>query len=158
MCTNRVTASRGMFFVGRGGCLLYGRKYYAVRPQLRMFAHLSKRLSPLLAAPIALLLSQGQAKAILNVNIFDEVSNLKVTVTGSISAGNAGIIAATPDQCYSDGALTGQFFNTTLARAYVCTGYDKISLFTPSPALPASEAMGALLRILSKVLASSCMV
>ena len=100
-----------------------------MKPQLCSVAQLSKRLSPLLAAPIALLLNQGQAKAMLNVNIFDEGSNLKVTVTGSISAGNAGTIAAATNQCYSNGALTGQFFNTIFARAYVCTGYDQASLF-----------------------------
>ena len=118
-----------MFFGGRGRFLLHLYQFYAVKPQLRMLAQLSKRLSPLLAAPFALLLSQAQAKAMLNVNIFDEGSNLKVTVTGSISAGNAGIIAAATDQCYFNGALTGQSFNTTLGRAYICTGYDQASVF-----------------------------
>ena len=76
-----------------------------------------------------MLLSQEPAEAILNVNIFDDGPNLKVTVTGSIAAGNAGTIAATADKCHSNGALTGQFFNTSLARSYLCTGYDQESLF-----------------------------
>ncbi len=142
-CANRVTAPRGMFFVGRGRFLLHRYQFYVVKPQLPMLAQLSKRLSPLLAAPIALLLSQGQAKAMLNVNIFDEGSNLKVTVTGSISAGNAGTIAAAPDQCYSNGAPTGQFFNTTFAQAYVCTGYDQASLFYALTGPPGLGGIGS---------------
>ena len=49
------------------------------------FPQYLKRVSPLVVAPAALLLSQGQAHAVLNVNIFDDGPNLKVTVTGSIS-------------------------------------------------------------------------
>ncbi len=118
-----------------------------MKPQLCSVAQLSKRLSPLLAAPIALLLNQGQAKAMLNVNIFDEGSNLKVTVTGSISAGNAGTIAAATDQCYSNGALTGQSSILHLPEHMSALDMTYHLFFTPSPNLPASEAMGALLRI-----------
>lgn len=44
------------------------------------------RLVPMLAAPATLLLSQGQAMAILNVNIFDDGPNLKISVSGSLSS------------------------------------------------------------------------
>jgi len=56
-CANHDTAPRGMFFVRKGRFLLHRLQFYAVKPQLPMLAQLSKRLSPLLAAPIALLLS-----------------------------------------------------------------------------------------------------
>jgi hypothetical protein len=62
-----------------------------------------RRLSPLLAAPAALFLIQGQAKAILTVNIFDDGPNLKLTVTGSIAPGNAGTAAAYPANCAPGG-------------------------------------------------------
>jgi len=84
-----------------------------------------KRFTPLLAAPVALLLSQGQAKAILNVRIFDDGPNLKVTVTGSIaSLGNS----AAPDAaCLTYGFLTGQFDPTD--PSILCTGIDQVSPF-----------------------------
>jgi len=75
-----------------------------------------KRLSPLLAAPAALLLSQGQAKAILNVNIFDDGPNLKVTVQGSLS--QLGSIT-TVGQCGANGFLSGQFNGFP---SLLCTG------------------------------------
>jgi len=84
-----------------------------------------KRFTPLLAAPVALLLSQRQAKAILNVRIFDDGPNLKVTVTGSIaSLGNS----AAPDAaCLTYGFLTGQFDPTD--PSILCTGIDQVSPF-----------------------------
>ena len=81
-----------------------------------------KRLIPLLAAPAALLFSQGQAKAVLNVNIFDDGPNLKVTVNGSIS-GSPGTLKGT-DFCGANGALVGQF-----AGSLLCSGNDSASNF-----------------------------
>ena len=84
-----------------------------------------KRLAPLLAAPAALLLSQGQAKAILNVNIFDDGPNLKVTVNGSI-AGSQGILQAS-STCGKDGVLYGQFNSGFLSL--LCSGNDSATNF-----------------------------
>lgn len=61
-----------------------------------------------------MLLSQGQAKAILNVNIFDDGPNLKMTVTGSIT-GSPGNAKTDRGFCGSDGVLSGQ-------SALLCTG------------------------------------
>ena len=95
---------------------------------LRTLAQRCKRLTPLLAAPAALLLSQGQAKAVLYVNIFDDGPNLKVTVKGSISAGNAGTPAAYPGACGNNGSLSGEFYNGSY-NSYLCTGNDQVSPF-----------------------------
>ena len=65
-----------------------------------------KRLFPLLAASAALLLGQGQAKAILNLNIFDDGPNLKISVSGSLS--QLPVVADT-GICGASGALTGEF-------------------------------------------------
>jgi len=90
---------------------------------LRILAKRCKRLSPLLAVPAALFLLQGQAKAILTVNIFDDGPNLKVTVTGSIAPGNAGTAAAYPEFCGDNGWLAGQFYPGFYA-SMLCTGTD----------------------------------
>ena len=83
--------------------------------KLRLLAQRCKHLAPLLAAPAALLLSQGQAMAVLNVNIFDDGPNLKVTVKGSISPGPNPLTAT----CSSDGVLFGEF--SALGSA-ICSG------------------------------------
>ena len=80
-----------------------------------------KRLIPLLAAPAALLLSQGQAKAILNINIFDDSPNLKVTVQGSLS--QLGSILSV-GECGSNGYLSGQFNSFP---SLLCTGPNAVS-------------------------------
>jgi len=92
---------------------------------LRHLGQRLKRFTPLLAAPAALLLSQGQAKAVLNVRIFDDGPNLKITVTGSISSlGNS----AAPDAaCLTYGFLSGQFDPTD--PSILCTGIDQTSPF-----------------------------
>ena len=86
-----------------------------------------KRLAPLLAAPAALFLSQGQAKAVLNINIFDDGPNLKVTVDGSISPGNAGTSTAAPSNCLSSGSLSGQ--SNPSDPSTLCTGIDAVSSY-----------------------------
>jgi hypothetical protein len=52
--------------------------------QPRLLVQRCKRLSPLLAAPAALLLSQGQAKAVLTYNIFESGGNVVVQISGSL--------------------------------------------------------------------------
>lgn len=95
---------------------------------LSHFSQHFKRVSPLLVAPAALLLSQGQAHAVLNVNIFDDGPNLKVTVKGSISPGNAGSSAATPSNCFGSGSLSGEFNATDPST--LCTGNDVVSSYS----------------------------
>jgi len=51
---------------------------------LRPLVQHCKRLSPLLAAPTALLLMQGQAKAILTYNIFERGSDVVIEANGSL--------------------------------------------------------------------------
>ena len=48
-----------------------------------------KQLAPLLAAPAALLLSQGEAKAVLNFNIFESGGNVIVRTSGSVALPNS---------------------------------------------------------------------
>ncbi len=48
-----------------------------------------KSLAPLLAAPAALLLSQGQAKAVLTYNIFESGGNVIVRSSGSLTLPNS---------------------------------------------------------------------
>lgn len=52
---------------------------------LRFLVNHFKRLSPLLTAPAALLLSQGQAKAVLTYNIFESGGNVVVQTSGSLN-------------------------------------------------------------------------
>jgi hypothetical protein len=82
--------------------------------------HRSQLLLLLLAAPATLLLSQGQAKAILNVRIFDDGPNLKVTVEGSISGSKDA--QAVSSACGFTGVLSGQF-NATF-RSIICIRDD----------------------------------
>jgi hypothetical protein len=92
------------------------------------FSYLSnyKRFAPLLAAPAALLLSQGQAKAILNVNIFDDGPDLKIIVSGSLASLGSNSGAATAS-CEGSGFLTGQF-NDVYPSA-LCTGVDQTGTY-----------------------------
>ena len=88
-----------------------------MKPIHDQLSKLFRTILRLLTAPAALLLSQGQAKAILNVNIFDDGPALKVTVQGSLS--QLGSILSV-DQCGSDGYLSGQF-NISFP-SLLCTG------------------------------------
>jgi hypothetical protein len=72
-------------------------------------------------------LGQDQAKAVLNVNIFESGPNLKITVTGSIAPGNAGSSAAQPSNCFVNGSLTGEFNPTD--PSVLCSGIDAVSTY-----------------------------
>lgn len=82
---------------------------------------------PLAAAPIALMLLQGQAKAIINVTIFEDGSNLKVVAEGTLS--QFGTPSTLPARsCGASGALRGQFAS---AGSLLCTGVDtSMSVFS----------------------------
>ena len=56
----------------------------AVIMPLRTLAKRCKRFTPVLAAPAALLLIQGEAKAILTYNIFESAGNVVVQTSGSL--------------------------------------------------------------------------
>jgi hypothetical protein len=51
---------------------------FAVESAQHQLPKFFKRLSPLLAAPAALLLTQGQAKAVLTYSIFESAGNVVV--------------------------------------------------------------------------------
>jgi hypothetical protein len=77
------------------------------------------RMTPLLAAPLALMMLQGQANAVLNVRILEDGPNLKVITEGSLS--QFGTLSVLPSRsCGANGALRGQFSLGSL----VCTGND----------------------------------
>jgi MYXO-CTERM domain-containing protein len=83
---------------------------------LRTLAKRCKRSTPLLAAPAALLLIQGEARAILTYNIFESAGNVVVQTSGSLDLTGATLNALGP-LCGVDGALVSAF-------AVVCTGPD----------------------------------
>ena len=74
-----------------------------------------KRLSPLLAAPAALLLVQGQAKAVLTYNIFESAGAVIVQTSGSLDLTGATLLPS--ENCVVDGAIASPF-------AVICTGSD----------------------------------
>ena len=84
-----------------------------------------KRLSPLLCAPAALLLSQGQAKAVLTYNIFESGGDVVVQTSGSL---HLPLASNNSVECGYDGAITSAF-------AVICTG--------PSATLPLYSITGS---------------
>lgn len=65
------------------------------------FAQRYKRLAPLLTATAALLLGQGQAKAVLIYNIFQSAGDVIVQTTGSLDL--AGATLAAQGYCNANG-------------------------------------------------------
>ena len=80
---------------------------------LRALAKRCRRFTPLLAAPAALLLNQGQAKAILTYNIFESAGNVVVQTSGSLDLSGAGITGGA--QCHLIGSIESSL-------AEICTG------------------------------------
>ena len=91
---------------------------YAVTMRRRTLAQRCKRLTPLLAAPAALLLSQGQAKAVLTYNIFESGGNVVVQASGSLNL--TGSQKSSAGTCGATGAIV-----STIAA--ICTGTDFVS-------------------------------
>ena len=79
---------------------------------LRTLAKHSKRFTPLLAAPAALLLSQEQAKAVLTYNIFESGGDVVFQTSGSLNLPLTSIGSA---NCGTDGAIVSFW-------AWICTG------------------------------------
>ena len=82
---------------------------------LRTLAKRCRRLSPLLAAPAALLLTQGEAKAILTYYIFENAGNVEVQAVGSLIL---------PSSFSSDSALCEGDGGIASSNAVICTGSD----------------------------------
>jgi hypothetical protein len=114
-CANIFTGLRGINFLW-GGTIDAILLVPAVIMPLRNLAKRCKRFTPLLAAPAALLLIQGEAKAILTYNIFESAGNVVVQTSGSLDLTGATSISLGP-LCGVDGALASAF-------AIVCTGPD----------------------------------
>jgi uncharacterized protein YjbI with pentapeptide repeats len=87
----------------------------AVVTPLRTLAKRCRRLSPLLAAPAALLLTQGEAKAILIYNIFESAGNLVVQASGSLDL--TGAVLNGSNFCGANGAIIS-------FAGIICTGTD----------------------------------
>jgi len=82
---------------------------------IRTLVKRCKRLMNLLAAPAALLLLQGQAKAFLTYNIFESAGNVVVQTSGRLN-----LTGATQNgsiYCGADGAIIA-------SAAAICTGTD----------------------------------
>jgi hypothetical protein len=82
---------------------------------LRTLAKRCMRLSPLLAAPAALLLIQGEAKAILTYNIFESAGNVVVQTSGSLDLTGSQYDGST--NCGVDGGISSY-------TSSICTGTD----------------------------------
>jgi len=80
---------------------------------LHSLAQRCKRFSPLLAAPAALLLTQGDAKALLTYYISEKAGNVDVQAVGSLLLPNPGF------QATCGGVPSGQVSSTF---ASICTG------------------------------------
>ena len=95
---------------------------------LRTLAQRCRRLSPLLAAPAALLLTQGEAKAILTYYIFENAGNVEVQAVGSLILPNS---VGSDSGC---GPTPGGYIDSSIAG--ICTGpegpvYNKYSIAGP---------------------------
>ena len=108
-----------------------------------LLARHCKRLAPLLAVPAALLLSQGQAKAVLTYNIFESAGNVVVQTSGSLN-----FTGATQSGTYDCSAFDGAIYSNFAA---ICTGTDAIvprysitgpGNFNGSGLFPASSVTG----------------
>ena len=106
----------------RGGILNANSLAHVVITPLRTLAQRCKRLTPLLAAPAALLLTQGQAKAVLNYNIFESGGNVVVQTSGSLDLTGAGPASPNTSNCGGTSGLIGS------PTGVLCTG--------PGPATP----------------------
>lgn len=74
------------------------------------------------STPAALLLGADPAKAILNINIFDEGPNLKVVTSGSLSELGTSALGTSAGlaNCGFNGAVSSTY-------GFICTGSDAIS-------------------------------
>jgi hypothetical protein len=90
---------------------------FAVIMPLRTLARHFNRLSPLLVAPAAMLLSQGQAKAILTYNIFESGGDVVVQTSGSLDLPLTSNISS---ECYNDGGIHSAYALYAQAHKRIC--------------------------------------
>jgi hypothetical protein len=90
---------------------------HAVKLPLRTLAQRCRRLSPLLAAPAALLLTQGEAKAILTYYIFENAGNVVIQTSGSLNFTGA---TSSSEGNYNNNGLI--YSGHLGSEASICTG------------------------------------
>ena len=115
----RFTGLKSMIFLGGGGVgiIAVDSALNPVYIALRTLAKRSKRFAPLLAAPAALLLSQGQAKAVLIYNIFESGGNVVVQTSGSLDLSGTTPVAGEVVGCGINGLIKSAF-------GAICSGVD----------------------------------
>jgi hypothetical protein len=104
---------------------------------LHSLAQRCKRFSPLLSLPAALLLAQGEAKALLTYNIFESAGNVVVEASGSLNLTGATPIAGDLI-CGFNGAIYS-------FQAAICSGVDSVSKRYPisgPSSFPSTAALG----------------
>ena len=125
-CANLFTGLRGMIFFWGGGSIVAAKLLTnALTVQLCTFAQHCKRLTPLLAAPAALLLGQGDAKAVLTYNIFESAGNVVVQTSGKLNL--TGAILTSNFSCGPNGGIPSSL-------AVICAG--------PNGSYPAHNTTG----------------
>ncbi len=82
---------------------------YAVKPQLNGLVRRGNRLASLLAAPAIVLLSQGEAKAVLNYYIFESGGNVILRGIGSVSLPGSVSPVTSPGCPFYDAITSGTF-------------------------------------------------
>jgi len=88
-----------------------------VGPTLRTLSQRFQRFSPLLAATAALLLSQGQAKALMTYDIYESAGNVVVQASGSLDL-------STTSSGFSSECATAPGRYIESASAIICTGTE----------------------------------
>ena len=86
-------------------------------PTLRTLSQRFPRFSPLLAATAALLLSQGQAKALMTYDIYESAGNVVVQASGSLDL-------STTSSGFSSECATAPGGYIESASAIICTGTE----------------------------------
>jgi hypothetical protein len=125
MCQSPNRPPGALIFLGGGWIIAANLLAPAVAMPLRTLAKRCTRLSPLLAAPAALLLSQGEAKAILTYYIFENAGNVVVQTSGSLDLTGATTIGSA-GRCNNDGLIYSGA--SVPSPATICTGLDFESL------------------------------
>ncbi len=106
---------------------------------LLTLAKCCRRLSPLLAAPAALLLAQGEAKAVLTYNIFESAGNVVVQASGSLDL--TGVMSPGIANCFGPSGAIQSFFATILTGT--CTQSPIYDISGPTQIGTSSDFLSA---------------
>jgi hypothetical protein len=120
-----------MIFSG-GGYTTADSLYHSVTVPLRALVKRCKRLTSLLAAPAALLLMQGQAKAILTYNIFERGSDVVIEANGSLLIPSS----------VTSGDCNGGNGRLTPSIGFICTGPGTLNMLEYSLGLQPTTSFG----------------